>query len=285
MRNKMTKHIVITVSVFLCVFMGIVSIATVLNSYDEIRYQGATFNGLIESLNRVLNDAETYRSLSYTLYLTLKGFFVGCIFAVLIVFVLGSFPEYVGWVMPIFSSMRAIPMTLLVPVLVALPKVFVLPPGSDLRNPSRDPFYLISIGTFLYVIIGFAEGVSNIDKERINIGKKIFKFDRMKNLWNIVFFDALPYILSSVRMALLFAFVLAIVLEQLVQYPGIGLLISNNLANSGSVGNGMTEADALVQIFIVAITGIIIDVFYLFLKNMLISKGILALPNHKIEIR
>lgn len=261
--------IIDNIVVIFIVWSGIILLAAGLYHFDAKRYTGANATDILNSGANLLTDMPFYCAIYCTLYLSLKGLFIGLICAGFFGTILGVYPELIPRFVPISNAIRAIPLTLLIPFLVTIPVFFPFPPGINEDKPFKDPAYLIALGTFLYILIGFAEGIARRDTEREKIVKKIFGFRRFKYFRTVLFFEVLPHVLTAVRLAILFAFVLAIVLEQLIQYPGIGKMISQKMADSNY--NNKLEAEGLALLTIVAFVGIVVDRFYLLLRKKLVT--------------
>ena len=252
------------VVLFVPLFIGM--LAFVLHQFDAVRFYSATPGRVFDALFLLpKHGAELY----CTLYLAFKGLVCGSVLAFLVGAVLALSPNAVSYWVHLINAIRAVPMTLLIPFLITLPVVLPYPPLIKQDIPSYDPAYLIALGTFIYILIGIAEGIGNRNREREAVFKKIYHFSSAKYLYCVLIPEIMPPILTAARLATLMSFVLAIVFEQLTQYPGIGRCITQKLGDSSRGDNNAAEALALLGC--VCFVGIVIDALFVYVRKTFIS--------------
>lgn len=171
---------------------------------------------------------------------------------------------------PLLNSTRSVPLTLLVPFLALLPimKPGLFPLGITFDETSKDPAWLIALGVFVYLVIGILDGIRHRDPERERILIRVAKMGRVRYLMSCLFWEALPRTLTATRLALLFSLVLAIVLEQLVEYPGVGMRLTY-WSNQISYAGDHPEAKLIALMMIIALIGIFIDLAFSLLEARL----------------
>ena len=169
------------------------------------------------------------------------------------------------------NGVRAIPLTLLIPFLGAIPfiKFALYPPGITTDPPNKELAYLIALGCFLYFIIGISDGIENRNINRELYFRKTLGFSRLKYFKNVLVYEILPYFLTAFRLGFIFSLVLAIVLEQLMLYEGIGYLTLIIYSEIDLDNNNAAQAVSLL--FIVSSIGVLIDLFYRFARMKIVS--------------
>lgn len=262
---RVGRSLAVAAAVLASVWGMICLLAFVLHGHDPLRFAGATPEIIWRALVRLVIERETLSGVYFTLYFAVKGLAVGLLAAFAVGALLGLAPSKVEFVIPVLNALRAIPLTLLIPFLVAFPVLAAYPPGMHGDLPARDPGYLIGLGTFLYLLVGIVEGIANRSQEREAIFKVIWRFGRFKYLFLVLVPEVIPSFLTALRLAALFSLVLAIVFEQLIQMPGVGRMIQQRM--SDSTYTNLLEAEALALLFLVALLGIAIDVAFLGLRK------------------
>jgi nitrate/nitrite transport system permease protein len=255
----------------------ILLLAFILRAKDPIMYTAAQAEHIWQALVRTSREVLTYsdagKQLSCTLYVTVKGMLMGSFMAAAVGFALGIFPAMVPRCIHAVNALRAIPLTLLLPFLVALPTWLPFPPWLqeyyERGTPEKDPAYLIALGSFLYLVIGIAEGVRHRSTERESVFRRVVGFNRLRYLFLILIPEAMPHVLTAARLATLLSLVLAIVFEQILQVQGIGYLIQTKM--NGVEPQNMLVADVLALLFIVALVGVLIDSAFVTIRKQIVT--------------
>lgn len=216
-----------------------------------------------------------YHILLITLSLSAKGLLIGVLLSSLVGLILGFAPNAATRVVEALNAIRAIPLTLLTVGLALLPSWTRWPPvpawlGFD--RPDKEPALLIALGCFSYLAVGWAEGVGHRDRDREAFCRYVLKMSPTRYLCRVLLWEVAPPVLAALRVSLLFAFVLSIVFEQLLNYPGVGLQVWNwmNESGLGSSEGGFPEAKIVAMIVIVAATGMLADGLFAVAKHHLL---------------
>lgn len=131
-------------------------------------------------------------------------------------FVIGSFRKVNKALFPVVDFLRSIPATALIPV-------FILVFGLEWKSKIAIAFY----PSVFLVLIGTYYGILSADSFRAEV-IKFYGGSRWDAFRYAGFFEAVPSILSSMRIALSTAFVLVVVAELIIpQGRGIGNAIHN----------------------------------------------------------
>jgi ABC-type nitrate/sulfonate/bicarbonate transport system permease component len=240
--------------------LGICSIwvlAWLLRQDDPIRYHDVSLPATLLAVGIAAVDPVEIIGLYSTLWVTAKSFVVGGLLAAVAGIILSCWPIVSERAMFFVHALRAVPLTLLIPFTTVCPVFLVLPPGVTSTAPSRDPAVLVALGTFLYLLVGVSEGIAGRDHERERILKRVRRLSHWDYVRVALFWEALPSVVTAARVALLFALVLSIVLEQLLQYPGVGLRIQELMMNANPYER--LGSRALALIVIVAGLGVVLD--------------------------
>lgn len=241
-----------------------------LHSNSPLLYSKATPSHVLAELAATFSDNTRLDAIYCTLYLCTKGFAFGLGLALVVGVVVGLRPSLAHPFQTVLNTTRSVPLTLLVPFLVLVPIMppSVLPWSVNFDPPNKDPAWLIGLGVFVYLVIGMIDGIHHRNTERELILIRIVKMSRWRYLRVCLFWEALPRALTAMRLALLFSLVLAIVLEQLVLYPGAGSLLANwfgQIAHNGS----HPEAKAIALMIVIAAVGITIDLVFSSFEHLL----------------
>lgn len=195
-----------------------------------------------------------------TVFLAFKGFVVGLLLSVVLGTPAGIFPGIANKSMIIINSFRSLPLTLLLPFLFLMPAIWPSgPPGLHASLPNKELAWLVGLGVSLYVVIAWTEGITQRNKTREMVYKKLYGYGRARYLFYVLSIEMLPSVLTGIRIAALFALVLTVVLEQLVEYPGMGNQIWKWFNETGESIPEHPEANAIAMLVCLAIIGIVVD--------------------------
>lgn len=249
-------------------FLTVALLIVVIQSSNQEQYASASFNITTKYFLRGFSDPDVLSGLYATLYLTFKGLLIGGGVAAFSFLLLGFFPKVAEFAGVLVNGLRAIPLTLLIPFLGVLPVLYSLPPGMSAALPSKDPAYLIALGSFLYLLIGIVEGIENRARAREAIFKRSVGLTSFQYVRQVLTFEALVSVLPTVRITVLFSLVLAIVLEQVMYYPGVGRLILDKVY--GATIENESAGEAMSLLLLVAILGVFLDSCFRILRRIVL---------------
>jgi len=180
-----------------------------------------------------------------SLFRVFLGFLITFIIAFPLAIIVGSNKKIYDFLIPSLEFIRHIPPIAMIPLLILW---FGIGEASKLG--------VIILATFFPIFINTFTGVSNCDKNLIEVGKT-FEFSKLRILLKIVIPNALPEILSGMRLGL--------------GYSWRALMGAELIAASSGIGYMIIEAEQLsridiifVGIIVIGFLGYIID--YLFFK-------------------
>lgn len=264
--NDVFYEIILTLIIPIVTVLGLIVIIRI---SGNIEYESVTVTKICNYFIASLSDHNVLNSVYCTLYVSAKGLLAGIVISLLFFFILGLKPSLAKHFIISLNGIRAIPLTLLIPFLGILPVILAFPPGIREHLPSKDPAYLIATGAFLYIIIGAVDGIENRLLDRQMFFKNIVGLSNSEYFFKILFFESLPSFFTALRLATLFALVIAIVLEQLIYYPGIGRMIMDKITQATTDSD--LAAQAVSLLLLVAFLGVLIDSVHRIIKS-LISK-------------
>lgn len=126
-------------------------------------------------------------------------------------------------------------------------------------DPIFQKSFLISAITVMLcslwpTLINTAVGVSNIDKDLLNVSK-VLQLDWLTKLRKIVLPSALRYIFTGLRLSLGVGWMVLIASEMLAQNPGLGKFVWDEFQNGSSASLGRI----IVAIFTIGSIGFLLD--------------------------
>ncbi len=156
------------------------------------------------------------RDLGATVWRFLAAFFLAVVIGTPIGILMGTSHKIYRSLEFLVEFFRSIPTTALFPL-------FILFFGID--DPSK--IAVATWGASLIIIVNTMYGVHNIKKNRLIVADNL-KMTSLQKLKEVVFFDALPQIVSGYRVALSISLVIIVVTEMFIgSRSGLGLRILN----------------------------------------------------------
>ena len=111
--------------------------------------------------------------------------------------------------------------------------------------------YIIFYGAFFPILLNTVDGIHNIDKRYLELGR-VYEVDRWRLVWKVILPGALPSIFTGVRVGLGNAWVCVVAAEMIAATRGIGYMLSN--------GRSMSRADdVILAMLLIGIVGKIMD--------------------------
>lgn len=111
--------------------------------------------------------------------------------------------------------------------------------------------YIIFYGAFFPILLNTIDGIHNIDKRYIELGR-VYEVDKWRLVWKVILPGALPSILTGIRVGLGNAWVCVVAAEMIAATRGIGYMLSN--------GRSMSRADdVILAMLLIGIVGKFMD--------------------------
>lgn len=111
--------------------------------------------------------------------------------------------------------------------------------------------YIIFYGAFFPILLNTVDGILNIDKRYLELGK-VYEIGKWRLVWQVILPGALPSILTGIRVGLGNAWVCVVAAEMIAATRGIGYMLSN--------GRSMSRADdVILAMLMIGIVGKIMD--------------------------
>ena len=111
--------------------------------------------------------------------------------------------------------------------------------------------YIIFYGAFFPIILNTIDGIHNIDKKYLELGK-VYEISKWRLVWRVIIPGALPAILTGIRVGLGNAWVCVVAAEMIAATKGVGYMLSN--------GRSMSRADdVILAMLLIGIVGKVMD--------------------------
>lgn len=150
---------------------------------------------------------------AYTLGITLAGFAVAAVFGVLFAILIVEWKILDRLLFPLFVALNSVPK-------VALAPLFLIWFGTG-AEPKIAIAFLIAV---FAVVIDTALGLQSVPRDTIDLAKTL-RGSRLKVLWRIKMYCALPHVFAGLKVAMSLALVGAIVGEFVSSQRGLGYVI------------------------------------------------------------
>ena len=154
-----------------------------------------------------------------------------------------SLPRPRVLIMPMVSSIYAVPLVILYPVFTVW-----------LGIGSESKIAFAAIYGFLPTMLATAAGIQTIDPQLL-LAARSMGASRLRVMWDVLVPSALPELLNGVRTALALSFVLLVSAELIVARSGLGYMI-------GFLGSGGTYDGMFAAVLTVAFLGFLADRIY-----------------------
>lgn len=111
--------------------------------------------------------------------------------------------------------------------------------------------YIIFYGAFFPILLNTVDGIRNIDKRYLELGK-VYEIDRSRLIRKVILPGALPQILTGIRVGLGNAWVSVVAAEMIAATKGIGYMLSN--------GRSLSRPDwVILAMLLIGIVGKLMD--------------------------
>ena len=111
--------------------------------------------------------------------------------------------------------------------------------------------YIIFYGAFFPILLNTVDGIHNIDKRYLELGR-VYEIDKKRLVWRVILPGALPSILTGIRVGLGNAWVCVVAAEMIAATKGIGYMLTN--------GRSLSRADdVILAMLLIGIVGKFMD--------------------------
>ncbi len=161
-------------------------------------------------LGLILASGVFLMPLIQTLATLFAGYVCGCVAAVVLGTLMGSFRAVYDLFEPLTELLRPIPKPALLPVLILF-----LGLGSTMK------ITLVALAAFFPVLVSTVQGTRGVESTMLDMART-FGYSRTDVLWRIVLPAAAPYIAVGMRVSLGIGLVVLVVAEMLAESGGLG---------------------------------------------------------------
>lgn len=184
----------------------------VMSGIWDARFVPAPSSIFVRFYEMILNG-QLWHHVSITLYRVSLGFTLGVVPAIVFGLLIAMFRPIRLFFEPLVAAVYPIPK-------VALMPVFLLAFGFG----DSSKIAMVAFSAFFPVIINTASGASNIDKIYIDVARNC-QASSWTMFSRVIFFGALPMIMTGVRIAVATSFIVLVAAEFVASDSGIGNLI------------------------------------------------------------
>ncbi|EEP73674.1 ABC nitrate transporter permease component [Micromonospora sp. ATCC 39149] len=219
--------------------------ATVPNPLDSARTLG-------DLLSRPFFNTTNDKGIGLHLYISLRRVFLGFGLAALVGITLGLI---MGAVRPVWSALN--------------PLVQVLRPVSPLawfpiwlyiiEEPAQSAIIVIFITALWPTLINTAAGAGAIPRDQRNVAL-VFKFRPLAYLWHVLIPNALPSIITGLRLSMGIGWMVIVAVEMLQGNSGIGYFVWNSY-------NALELDKVVAAIVLIGVIGLVLDAILLMLSR------------------
>lgn len=196
------------------------------------------------------------RNICVSLLRVLTGFSIAFVFAFILGMIFGIKPEIFEYFRNIIEFMRNVPPISLIAILILWFGI-----------GEKSKIIIIILASFFPIFINIRQAIGSTDKKLIEVGKSLC-FSKLKIFFYIMLPNALPSILSGMKIGLGYSFRAIIGAEMIAASSGLGYMIldSQQLSRSDKV---------IAGIIAIGILGYSFDmIFSYFIKKLPYSKGV-----------
>jgi nitrate/nitrite transport system permease protein len=187
---------------------------------------------------------------------SIKTVFAGFLLAILIAVPIGIIiglsevlRDSFNWLIQIFKPVSPVVWLLLVFMIVK-----TLTKESDADSSFIISFISVGLCAMWATLVNTAMGVSNVDKDFINVAK-VLRLGPAQKIFKIILPSSLPLIFTGLRITLSVAWMVLIAIELLAQSPGLGSFVWEEFQNGANDSN----SKIIVAMFVIGIIGFLLD--------------------------
>lgn len=172
------------------------ALSEILENFIPTWFEGRIVSDVLPSLGRLL-----------------AGFVIALVVGVVLGMAIGLMPKLRAFLEPVLEFFRAIPPSVLIPVLMLFLGI-----GNEMK------IFVIAFGSLWPVLLNTVEGTRAID-EVLRDTSQIYRFRWGTRMWTLVLRGASPQIMAGARTALSLAVILMVISEMFAANNGIGFSI------------------------------------------------------------
>lgn len=181
-----------------------------------------------------------WKHMSISFIRVLEGFLIAAVSALILGVLIGLSKHFERFTELVIQILKPIPPIAWIPLAILW---FGIGESSKL--------YIIFYGAFFPIILNTVDGIHNIDKKYLELGK-VYEISKWKLVWQVILPGALPSILTGIRVGLGNAWVCVVAAEMIAATKGVGYMLSN--------GRSMSRADdVILAMLLIGIIGKIMD--------------------------
>ena len=170
-------------------------------------------------------DGTLWYHLQATLLVMAAGYALGCIFGIVIGFLLGHTPRLHRVLSPFLAAVYAVPK-------IALAPLFIIVLGVGFSSKVA----LVGITVFFLILTAPIDGVRDVDGDFVQ-SLALMGATRMEIVRKLLIPSAMPWIFTGMRIAVRYAFTNTLLAELIASNRGLGFLIEFNSGNFNITGS------------------------------------------------
>jgi ABC-type nitrate/sulfonate/bicarbonate transport system permease component len=168
------------------------------------------FSAVLLALYNNLLTGELAMVIASTLWVTARGFAIGCVLGVMIGFAIALSRPIRLTVEPTIDILRTVPTTAIIP-----PLIFILGLGDPLK------IFAVAFAVVFPMVLNTVGGVASVEPTYLQVART-FGLSRPRVLCHVLFPATLPFIMAGLRTSLGLALIVAVVSEMIAGNGGIG---------------------------------------------------------------
>jgi nitrate/nitrite transport system permease protein len=219
---------------------------------------GATLSDL---LRRPFFNTTNDKGIGLHLYISLRRVFIGFGLAAAVGITLGMF---MGAIRPVWQALN--------------PLVQVLRPVSPLawfpiwlyiiKEPAQSAIIVIFITTLWPTLLNTAAGAGAIPRDQRNVAL-VFRFGPLAYLWHVLVPNALPSIITGLRLSMGIGWMVIVAVEMLQGNSGIGYFVWNSY-------NALELNKVVAAIVLIGVVGLVLDSILLKISRLVTPEEVHA---------
>ncbi|TSA20445.1 MAG: nitrate ABC transporter, permease protein [Betaproteobacteria bacterium] len=194
------------------------------------------------------NDKGIGWNILHSLYRVGAGFGLAALVGIPLGFMIGRFQFLSGMLSPIISLLRPVSPLAWLPI-----GLYVF------KETEPASLWVIFISSIWPIILNTAAGVSRVPQDYMNVAR-VLSLSEWKIFTRILFPSVLPYMMTGIRLSMGVAWLVIVAAEMLTGGTGLGFWVWDEW-------NNLNVEHILIAIFIVGITGLLLEQALVWLAN------------------